>query len=168
MSGSCKLFQYAVILVVHALMRTSADVDYKVIPALTCRGRRVRRWKVILNPQEISIVAGKPILANWDWKAVCEDPSSRNLKYYRAKEMCCGWRIYDTVLKMLLIATLTKRRLLHEGILGSDLDAARCCSWSVLFKESTEALTRNSFGARRFWNWLRQFAPNSSKASYAN
>lgn len=42
MSGSCKIFQYAVILVVHALMPTSADVvvDFEVIPALTYRGTK--------------------------------------------------------------------------------------------------------------------------------
>lgn len=42
MSGSCKIFQYAVILVLHALMRTSGDavVDCKVIPALTYRGTK--------------------------------------------------------------------------------------------------------------------------------
>jgi hypothetical protein len=151
MSESCKTFQYAVFLVVHALMRISADVvvDCKVIPALIyAERRRVRVWKVILNPQETSIVAGKPLLANWDWKAVCEDPCGRNLKYFRTKQVWCDWRIYDTVLKILLIATLTKGRLLHEGILGSDLDATRCCSWSVLFKESQEALIRNSSGAR--------------------
>jgi hypothetical protein len=31
---------------------------------------------------------------------------------------------YDTVFKILLTAILTKGRPLHEGILGSDLDAA--------------------------------------------